>query len=108
MDMHILSILKEKGGSYRMVTDIFNALCQEPYGLPPVGYKGVWGAMMCSNHVVTWTQKEPQASENALVWTQARYNACYQLLVRLGVEIPPNSIGAVVTDPATVDKKVIE
>jgi hypothetical protein len=43
---------------------------------------------------------------NGLIWIQARYNACCQLLVRLGVKIPPNSIGAVVTDPAIVDKKV--
>jgi hypothetical protein len=46
-----------------MVTDIFNALCREPYGLPPVGHKGVWGAITHSNHVVTWTQKQNQTSE---------------------------------------------
>jgi hypothetical protein len=48
-EMSIISELKEMGGSFRNVLLIINAVYRLPKGLPPLGYRAVWGVIQCSN-----------------------------------------------------------
>jgi hypothetical protein len=101
--MHLITCIKEKGASYRLTTEIYNALVTGPQNLPPVYYSAIYRAITESNHKTTRTSKRCQASDRNTMWRQARFNACSQLLVRLGGTMPSDTNGAVVSDPAAID-----
>jgi hypothetical protein len=101
--MHLLTCIKSKGASFQLTTAIYNALVTGPQNLPPVYYSAIYRAITESNHKVSRTSKQCQASDRNKFWKQARFNSCAQLLVRLGGSIPDDTNGAVVTDPSAVD-----
>lgn len=101
--MHLLTCFKEKGLSYRLTSDVYNACVSEPQGLQPILYSAVHGAISKSNHKISQTQKRHQASARNLIWRQARFNSCAQLLVRFGLPMPRDTKGAVVSDPEAIN-----
>jgi hypothetical protein len=107
-EMSVLTALKEMGGSNRNVLALLNALYRLPKGLQPLGYRALWGAIQRSNFLLSKTKLQHQASNNRPAWVQARFNACYQLAVRFGLDIPTDTNGAKVTCLPAVDKERIK
>jgi hypothetical protein len=68
-----------------------------------VFYSAIYRAITKSNHKTTITERRCQASDRNSMWRQARFNACAQLLLRLGGTMPTDTSGATVTDPSTID-----
>jgi hypothetical protein len=101
--MHLITCIKERGASFKLTTAIYNALISVPQGKPPIFYSAIYRAITNSNHKKSITERRCQASDRNSMWRQARFNACAQLLVRLGGTIPENTGGAVVSDPSAVD-----
>jgi hypothetical protein len=107
-EISVLTALKEMGGSNRNVLALLNMLYQLPKGLPPLGYRALWGAVQRSNFLLSKTKLQHQASNNRPAWVQARFNACYQLAVRFSLDIPTDTNNAKVTCLPAVDKERIK
>ena len=86
-DMHLLAKFKTKS-SYRIAVNVYNTAFRMNNGLNPLGYKSTYNALQRPNSKITKTKKIGQASNNNLIWRQACFNFCSQLLVRFGHQYP--------------------